>query len=69
MSKSHGLIEVLKAKPAAVIADSEGITRQAISQWDEVPHNRVLSIERLTGVSRHVIRPDLYPLDAEAANG
>jgi DNA-binding transcriptional regulator YdaS (Cro superfamily) len=70
MSKSQGLIEALKAKPAAAIADELGITRQAISQWDEVPHNRVLAIERFTGVSRQVLRPDLYPMDGlEAANG
>lgn len=38
-----------------------GITMQAVGQWDEAPTGRVLEIERLTGVSRHDLRPDLYP--------
>lgn len=38
-----------------------GITAQAISQWDEVPPLRVLAVERISGVSRHELRPDLYP--------
>lgn len=44
-----------------------GITAQAISQWDRVPVERVLSVERLTGVPRHVLRPDIYPPDATSA--
>ena len=38
-----------------------GITRQAISQWPEVPAERVLEVERLSGVLRHRLRPDIYP--------
>ena len=37
-----------------------GITSQAISQWDRVPANRVLDVERETGVCRHDLRPDIY---------
>lgn len=37
-----------------------GITSQAISQWDVCPALRVLEVERLTGVSRHELRPDIY---------
>lgn len=33
---------------------------QAVSQWDEVPAERCLTVERVTGVSRHVLRPDIY---------
>lgn len=36
------------------------ITPGAVSQWDRVPAERVLDIERLTGISRHDLRPDLY---------
>jgi DNA-binding transcriptional regulator YdaS (Cro superfamily) len=43
-----------------------GVTAQAISQWDEVPPLRVLVVERVSGVSRHELRPDLYPLESEA---
>jgi len=38
-----------------------GITPQAISQWKKVPVERVLDVERVTGVSRHDLRPDIYP--------
>jgi DNA-binding transcriptional regulator YdaS (Cro superfamily) len=38
-----------------------GITPQAISQWEEVPPLRVLAVERVSGVPRHELRPDLYP--------
>jgi len=38
------------------------IRPQAISQWRRIPPARVLTIERLSGVSRTRLRPDLYPL-------
>lgn len=37
------------------------ITPQAVTQWDAVPPARVLEVERVTGVSRHELRPDFYP--------
>ncbi|MEX2451257.1 MAG: Cro/CI family transcriptional regulator [Rhodospirillales bacterium] len=45
------------------LADGLGITRQALYQWTRVPAERVIDIERLTGVSRHELRPDLYPAE------
>lgn len=41
------------------------INRQAVSQWIKAPAERVLSIEEATGaqISRHDLRPDLYPRD------
>lgn len=32
----------------------------AISQWTRVPAERVLDVERITGVSRHDLRPDIH---------
>lgn len=43
-----------------------GVTPQAVSQWDEVPPLRVLAVEAVSGVSRHELRPDLYPLEEGA---
>ena len=43
------------------IAASAGISRQAVAQWRIVPVQHVLLIEQLTDISRHVIRPDIYP--------
>ena len=38
-------------------------TRQAISQWEKIPAQHVLRLERLSGnlLTRHDMRPDLYP--------
>lgn len=48
------------------LADAVGLTEQAISKWKRgrVPAERVLAVESATGgkVSRHDLRPDLYPL-------
>lgn len=38
-----------------------GIRHQAISQWDRCPATRVLDLERLTGIVREILRPDIYP--------
>ena len=49
------------------LAAALGIRASAISQWDRVPAERVLDVERVTGIPRHDLRPDLYPAPAEAA--
>lgn len=36
------------------------ITPQAVWQWKKVPADRVIEVERLTGVSRHELRPDIF---------
>lgn len=46
---------------AGDLAAKLGITPQALSQWDRVPYQRVLEVERITGVPRHELRPDIYP--------
>jgi DNA-binding transcriptional regulator YdaS (Cro superfamily) len=37
-----------------------GISRQAVEQWKVVPPERVLAVEKATGVSRYELRPDIY---------
>jgi len=52
------------------VADTLGLNRRAVWQWsdnDMIPPTRVLAMERLSGVSRHSIRPDIYGPEPEAA--
>lgn len=49
------------------LAGRLGVTRAALYAWRRVPAERVLMIESITGVSRHDLRPDLYPREQEAA--
>lgn len=48
------------AKGPAALAKRLGISCAAVSQWRRVPVARVLEVERITGVSRHDLRPDIY---------
>lgn len=52
---------ITKAGGLAGLAEPLGISIQAVSQWDEVPPLRVIAVEKLTGVPRYELRPDLYP--------
>lgn len=38
-----------------------GIAAQNLTHWKRVPAERVLSVEKITGVAREVLRPDIYP--------
>ena len=58
-----GLAKVLEAAegPSNLARLLGNITSQAICQWKRVPPERVISVSNVTGVSPHIIRPDLYP--------
>lgn len=43
------------------LARALGVKHQTFYSWRRVPAERVIDIERLTGISRHRLRPDLYP--------
>ncbi|MFG0353555.1 transcriptional regulator [Pseudomonas sp. zbq_5] len=47
------------------------IKPQAVQHWcstGKIPAERVLSVETATGISRHELRPDLYPhADSQSA--
>jgi DNA-binding transcriptional regulator YdaS (Cro superfamily) len=55
----------------AQLAELLGVRQSHISNWKNrnkrVPAERVLMIERVTGVPRHELRPDLYPIESPTA--
>ena len=62
------MIEIVRIAAAKVgglgaLASHLGIRHQAFYSWKRVPAERVLDIERATGVSRHAQRPDLFGAD------
>ena len=44
----------------AKLARKIGIAQPSVSNWNRVPAQRVIAVESATGVSRKVLRPDLY---------
>ncbi len=51
----------------SALARALGVTPQAVQRWcatGVVPPIRVIDVERLTGISRHALRPDLYPSES-----
>ena len=44
-----------------------GVGQPAISKWlakgSQLPPEYVLTVERATGISKHDLRPDIYPRD------
>lgn len=42
------------------LAATLGITPAALSQWSRVPAERVLDVEKATGISRYTLRPDIF---------
>lgn len=61
-----GLAKVFEAIQPRELATKLGITRPAVLQWRRVPPGRVLAVEKITGVSRHIQRPDIYGARAGA---
>lgn len=51
----------------SALARRLGVKVQSIQQWHRIPAERVLQVEEITGIPRHELRPDLYPLEREAA--
>jgi TorA maturation chaperone TorD len=56
-----GLDEAIRAAGGVgALARKIGISQPSVSNWSRIPAERVLSVEAVTGVSRAVLRPDLY---------
>ena len=52
----------------AKVAHGLGFTRAAVTKWDKVPAEHLPAVERITGIPRHELRPDIcHPPGAERA--
>lgn len=49
------------------LSEAIGVTRSAVSQWPRVPAERVIAVEKATGVPRQELRPDIYPPEEGSA--
>jgi len=59
--RDQGLAQAIRAiGGVSELVRQIGIPQPSISNWNRVPAERVLVIEALTGVSRKILRPDLY---------
>jgi TorA maturation chaperone TorD len=52
----------------AQLARKIGVAQPSVSNWERVPAQRVIAVEGATGVSRKVLRPDLYSEPAVAVD-
>lgn len=57
----RGLLQAIRAAGGVTeLARRIGISQPSVSNWTRVPASRVVVVESVTGVSRSVLRPDLY---------
>jgi TorA maturation chaperone TorD len=65
--RDHGLQEAIRAAGGiGELARRLGISQPSVSNWDRIPAERVLSVEEATGVTRDLLRPDLFARQARA---
>lgn len=52
-----------KSLTLEALATIFGVNKTTVMRWEDgqVPAERVIEVERATGVSRQALRPDLYP--------
>ena len=63
-TREDGLGAAIRAAGGiGALARALGISQPAVSNWEKIPAERVLAVEAVTGVSRALLRPDLYPVD------
>lgn len=62
-------MELIRSKRglSAELARGLGISRGAIAMWEKVPAERLLDVERITGLHRSVLRPDLFDAASPAS--
>jgi TorA maturation chaperone TorD len=50
----------------AALARRLGISQPSVSNWNRIPADRISSVETATGISRELLRPDLFNGEARA---
>lgn len=54
------------------MAAAFGVSQPTVWRWlnqsKQLPPQHVLRVEAITGVSRHVLRPDIYPVEVPHAS-
>ena len=55
------MLFIAEKKLVRAIAEACEVSADAIRKWPKVPPTRVVTVERITGIPRHVIRPDIFP--------
>src|SRR5213593_50465 len=67
--RDGGLEEAIRvAGGVGALARKIGISQPSISNWSRIPAERVLSIEAAIGVSRAILRPDLFGAAPDTAD-
>lgn len=62
MMKAVSVARVIeKAGGPSAVGTAIGKTRQAVAKWLRIPPQHVLTLERLSGIPKEKIRPDIYP--------
>ena len=59
-------IVISRVGSQALLAKHLGVAPPSICDWKktgQIPAARVLQVEKISGVSRHVLRPDIYPTE------
>ena len=66
------LTAVERAGSQSALARVCGVSQTSVWKWlqssKRIPAEYVLRVEEVTGVSRHALRPDIYPVDLPPAD-
>jgi len=63
--RDQGLQEAIRAVGGvSELARRIGISQPSVSNWERIPADRVTSVESATGISRTILRPDLFTIAA-----
>lgn len=66
--RDSGLHEAIRAAGGVgQLAGKLGISQPSVSNWTKIPAERVISVEKATGIDRTILRPDLYS-DSDFSN-